>query len=237
MPKDKGQKGKQELKHYGDDLSYEAFKEHCENVPAVMEVMSQLLESLPDVWHYPAWRFNNRFDFERVKDWLRQIPDAREKLKFLYEIKTEFEQSRPSIESFSNIRSDIKLHFARNCDLEIEKIERLAALEQEEGRLQNSGSKERRDSDKSGTRYQNLLAIHYLLLYAKASCHNTKKAAFASFLTGYSENTFRQQWSNIHQKDERNKTWESDMRTVRDHFAALGLTEVVALIDNDLNSD
>ena len=90
---------------------------------------------------------------------------------------------------------------------------------------------------KGGTRDQSLLAIHYLLKFVKAKDNNTKKAGFASFLTGYSENTLRQSWSNIHRKgDEKNTSWESDMRIVRGHFEELGLSEVVKLIDSDLKS-
>ena len=90
---------------------------------------------------------------------------------------------------------------------------------------------------KGGTRYQSILAIHYLLKCVKVKDNNTKKADFASFLTGYSENTLRQNWSNIHRKgDEKNTSWENDMRIVREHFEALGLSEVVKLIDSDLTS-
>jgi len=71
----------------------------------------------------------------------------------------------------------------------------------------------------------------------KVKENNTKKAGFASFLTGYSDNTLRQSWSNIHRKgDEKDPSWESDMRIVRGHFEELGLSEVVKLIDNDLES-
>lgn len=90
---------------------------------------------------------------------------------------------------------------------------------------------------KGGTRYQSLLGIHYLFKCLKVKDNNTKKASFASFLTGYSENTLRQSWSNIHRKgDEKNSSWESDMGIVRRHFEELGLSEVVKLIDSDLES-
>jgi hypothetical protein len=90
---------------------------------------------------------------------------------------------------------------------------------------------------KGGTQYQNQLAVHYLLLYTRANTHNTKKAKFSSFLTGYGEEGFRRQWSNIHGKsDESGQIWEKDMKIVRSYFEELGLTEVVKLIDNDLDS-
>lgn len=90
---------------------------------------------------------------------------------------------------------------------------------------------------KGGTRYQNQLAIHYLLRALNANENNTKKAKFASFLTGFSENTLRQNWSNIHRKsDEKDIGWENDLRAVRAHCVDLGLTGVVNLIDADLGS-
>jgi hypothetical protein len=90
---------------------------------------------------------------------------------------------------------------------------------------------------KGRTRYQALLTVHYLLTSLGAIENNTKKAEFASFLTGFSENTLRQDLSNIHRKaDDNGAVWESDMKTVRRHFEELGLSDVVELIDNDLNS-
>jgi hypothetical protein len=88
---------------------------------------------------------------------------------------------------------------------------------------------------KGGTRYQNLLALYYLLQHAETNCHNTKKAEFASFLTGFSENTLRQQWSNIHsKKNENGVDWKADMKTIRRYFEDLGLGQVVRRIDDDL---
>ncbi len=86
-----------------------------------------------------------------------------------------------------------------------------------------------------GTHYQSLLAIHYLLKSASAKENNTKKAQFARFLTGFSDETFRQTWSNIHgKKDQNGVNWEADMKTVRAYFEDLGLAAAVHLIDEDL---
>jgi hypothetical protein len=88
---------------------------------------------------------------------------------------------------------------------------------------------------KGGTRYQNLLALHYFLRQSVPTCPNTKKARFGSFLTGFSENTMRQQWSNIHsKKNENGVEWEADMKIVRGYFEEVGLSDVVGLIDEDL---
>src|SRR5205085_2802880 len=118
------------------------------------------------------------------------------------------------------------LSHVRHVNSEIEKLE---TPDEEKATASNKRMN-------GGTHYQNLLAIYYLLQYAKANCHNTKKAKFASFITGFSNNTLRQQWSNIHwKKDEKGLDWESDMKIVRGYFEELGLPEVVKSIDNDLN--
>lgn len=98
--------------------------------------------------------------------------------------------------------------------------------------------KKKSTKDETGrTRNRALLTIHYLLKSLRAKENNTKKSAFASFLTGYSEHTLRQDWSNIHGKaDENGTAWENDMRFVRRHFEELGLSDIVELINKDLNS-
>ena len=71
----------------------------------------------------------------------------------------------------------------------------------------------------------------------QVDCSNIQKARFASFLTGFSDNTLRQQWSNIHwKKNENGVVWSEDMRTIREYFEGIGLTKVVADIDSDLDN-
>lgn len=72
-----------------------------------------------------------------------------------------------------------------------------------------SGSRTSEKRNQGGSRYQVLLAIHYFLKSAGSESSNTKKADFASFLTGFSKNTLRQQWSNIHARGgEDGVAWE-----------------------------
>jgi hypothetical protein len=88
---------------------------------------------------------------------------------------------------------------------------------------------------KGGTRYQTILALHYFLQHTGANCHNTQKARFGSFLTGFSQNTLRQQWSNIHSKrNENGVEWQADMKIIRGHFEDLGFTDIVRQIDDEL---
>ena len=174
------------------------------------------------------------FDFGgKVKPHLETLPDDVARLKYLYDIKAEYEQTiHPSHEW-------TRPTFAEQCSIEIRKIKARMELEKTpsaEIAVRSKGGREQRG--RGGTQYQNLLAVHYLLLHARANSNNTEKAKFASFLTGYSGNTLRQQWSNIHRKaEESGQIWERDMRAVRGYFEALGLHEVTRLIDDDLNSE
>jgi hypothetical protein len=146
-------------------------------------------------------------------------------------------------EDWNNVRFFSSLH---------QEIERCGSLIYLEGLSHNivpktvqakaSGEEEGDDTKaekrkKGGTHYQNLLAIHYLLRFMEVDCSNIQKAKFASFLTGFSDNTLRQQWSNIHWKrDENGVGWSEDMRTIREYFEGIGLTQIVAKIDSDLDN-
>jgi hypothetical protein len=79
------------------------------------------------------------------------------------------------------------------------------------------------------------LALNYLLTCAKANCHNTEKAKFISFLTGFSENTITQKLSKLHEKADLNfVNYEKDMKIIHKYFENLGLPDISNQIDNDL---
>jgi hypothetical protein len=168
----------------------------------------------------------NKFDTTKVKQHLETLPDDKSRVLYLDELKTEYEQEDTGWGGF-----EWGISFPKWCELEIKRLERRMKLERSGSK---SVSKEKRA--KGGTHYQNLLALYYLLHYLRADDNATSKAKFASFLTGFSENTFRQQWSTVHwKKDKDGVAWEDDMKIVRSFFRELGLSEVVKLIDNDLN--
>jgi len=173
---------------------------------------------------------DNRFDFEKVKQHLETLPDDKARVLYLDELKTEYEQADTGNTGWEVLDWG-GISFSKQCDLEIKKLERRIKLER-------SGSKpiSKEKRAKGGTHYQNLLAMYYMLHYLRADGNATSKAKFASFLTGFSEHTFRQQWSTVHwKKDKDGVAWEDDMKIVRSFFRELGLPEVVKIIDNDLN--
>lgn len=92
-----------------------------------------------------------------------------------------------------------------------------------------------KQKDKDLTLDRAVLIFSYLLNYAKANAHNTEKAEFISFLTGFSKNTIVQKLSKLHEKADLNFVgYEKDMKTVRKYIEKLGLSEITKAIDNDL---
>lgn len=185
----------------------------------------------------PQPAHESKYDWVKVKQQLEALPDIHEQLRYLDEVKTEYEQNavRGGLMAW-DFGGIYEASFGEKCDLEIRKLERELKRQKDLGLLsaKNRNSKEKRA--KGGTHYQNLLALYYLLHYLRADDNATSKAKFASFLTGFSEHTFRQQWSNVHwKKDKDGVSWEDDMKIVRNFFRELGLSEVVKLIDNDLH--
>jgi len=90
---------------------------------------------------------------------------------------------------------------------------------------------------KGGSHYQNLLAIHYLFEYLKVKNNKKARSRFASFLTGFSQNTLYNDSLNIHNKQDIDGVeWEKDMEIVRDFFEDIGLAEITRMIENDLES-
>lgn len=210
-----------------------------------------------------------------MKEHLTTLRSNRERLEFLLEIQTEYDQL--DIDSKYDVDELMPPTFSGKCDMEIKKIKSLMEVDNVtqrsignqqthylridpldrhllEGRDRYGGFQpirrgfvptpeteseaKKNIKERRGSQYQIALAMYYLLQYTKANCPNTKKAKFVSFLTGYSENTLRQQWSNIHsKKNEDGVSWENDMKVVRNYFQELGLTEIVKMIDNDLEFD
>lgn len=81
-----------------------------------------------------------------------------------------------------------------------------------------------------------VLFFYYLFIYFKVNAHNTKKADIVSFLTGFDNESTRQQFSNVFKKANINfDGFADDMKIVRALFQKLNLTQVFTLIDNDLD--
>ena len=146
------------------------------------------------------------------------------KFKIVYEADTN--------EGFIQMESASEDSFLRKLEREIKKREELIALHQS---TRSGDVIVEKEKHTDLTLERAVLAMNYLLRFAKVNCHNTDKAKFISFLTGYSENTIAQKFSTLHKKEDANFTaYEKDMKVIRKYFEKLGLNEIVKMIDNDL---
>lgn len=179
-----------------------------------------------DVYYDEGGTSRRKDEFEKALEHLETLPTYEEKIAYLIQEKTKSEQAENELTwTFDGEKS-----FAEKCALEIEKLRQLKQL--------NTKSKQNADSTK---KHQDLtldratLALNYLLTHAKANCHNTEKAKFISFLTGYSEKQIAQKLSKLHKKEDENYTaYQRDMKIISQYFAKLGLINITNQIKNDL---
>jgi hypothetical protein len=170
----------------------------------------------------------DRFDFDKMKLHLETLTDIKAKIKYLIEIKTEYQQQ----DVLTQIQGD---WFDDKCDKEIKKLKKLMALDSSD-KTQSEAQGQPVNHSPEHTTARQVLAIYFLLQYTKTDCPNTAKADFIAFLTNKSRERIRQFLSGLYKSKNENYTkWEKDMRYVRAHFEALGLTEIVKMIDNELN--
>lgn len=165
--------------------------------------------------------------FEEVLEHLETLPAYKEKISYLIQRKTTYEQNKRGLDWNINHEKT----FDEKCQLEIDKLQKLMRLEATPKQA-NDGIKKHKDL----TLDRVALAMNYLLTSAKANCHNTEKAKFISFLTGYSEKQIAQKLSKLHKKEDENYTaYEKDMKLINQYFTKLGLTEITNQIEKDLN--
>jgi hypothetical protein len=181
------------------------------------------------------------FTVSRLNKFLPTLSGERERLAYLIRLRDAYmnrdEDERAKVRSNGTWLIKEGKGFSSRLQSLINTLEQTVSLQSKPQDESDKSKKQKERRDRGGTHYQNLLAIDYLLWYAKANGPNTQKAKFASFLTGYGEESFRRQWSNIQQKaDESGRIWEMDMGMVRAYFEKLGLSEIVKRIDNDLAS-
>lgn len=188
----------------------------------------KLQENL-DVYEHEEVETPSRQDpFDEVLAHLETLPTYKEQIAYLIQVKTKSEQK-----GGLDWRMPGEKSFAEQCQLEIEARRQLKQLE---AKPERSADSVKKHSDLTLDRAA--LALNYLLTCAKANCHNTEKAKFISFLTGYSEKQIAQRLSRLHKKEDENYTaYERDMKIISQYFAKLGLKEITNQIEKDLKSE
>ncbi len=178
-------------------------------------------------------------NYDKMLEHLETLPNLSAKIEYLERERIEFEKyDDPDTLS---IIANLPDSFYWMLKAEIKYLKELEILELNKIKTENNLSVKPNDKEILINKHKDLtldratLAMNYLLRFAKANGHNTDKARFISFLTGYSENTIAQKFSTLHKKEDADFTaYEKDMNIIRKYFEKLGLNEIVKMIDNDL---
>ncbi|MDX1943186.1 MAG: hypothetical protein SFU99_21660 [Saprospiraceae bacterium] len=174
-----------------------------------------------------AKRKNYEDDLNKVLKHLNTINDLKEKIKYLIEVKTRYDQNEDDFSHWG-------ITFSQQCQFEIDKYLSFLDLEGTPIELPNP----------EFTTARQVLALYYLLNYAKATTATADKtnfARFTQFLTGKEagNSTIRntniyKRWKDVFSNSERKNI--QDLQYIRPFFEKLGLLEVVKMIDNDINN-
>ena len=188
-----------------------------------------------------------RFDFELIKEHLKTLQSNNSRIVYLIEAKTDYEQRKNEINYEST-------NFVGKCNSEIEKLKQLIQLEagSEQKEIvtkdavqtnEKIGERETRQKALGLTLDRAVWAISYLFESAETKCHNTEKAKFISFMTGFSETKIAQSFSRIEriksemeEKTETSKKNSDDYKIIRKLFETLNLTEIQKQIDKDFGN-
>lgn len=201
-------------------------RQRDEQINICCREISKLQDNLDIEWEEIATT-KRKDAFAEILKHLETLPTEKERIAFLIQEKTKDEQS-----SFSNDWDKLlgEKTLAEKCELEINKRKELLKLEGIQ-----TAPKDNVKKHKDLTLDRATLALNYLLTHAKANCHNTEKAKFISFLTGYSEKQIAQKLSKLHKKEDENYiAYQRDLKIISQYFAKLGLTNITSQIENDL---
>lgn len=167
------------------------------------------------------------YDFKAVLAHLETLETLREKVAYLIEQRVSYQQSTQKSFDFDNP------NFADKCNLEIEKLEKLARLKSIPQKTEQKTVEVAKNKDLTVDRTIFLLNR---LIPSFSDCDATKKAEFINFLTGFDYETIRQRFSSIHKKDyEKPQAFKKDMEIVCKYLEILGLTNVISEIKKDLD--
>ncbi len=169
--------------------------------------------------------------FDEILEYTKTLSTDEEKIKYLIIEKTKYEQSSEWIKKRSG------LAVGEQCELEINKLKRIAELEANKDvsivNTDKSNAQLKKHHDLTLDRA--VLAISYLLDELSVKCKLSKKKEFMDFITPYSPNTIKTKLENLHDKQERNFIeYEKDLEVISKYFENLGLAKIVEKIKKDL---
>ncbi len=168
----------------------------------------------------------NPYDFGKILEHLESLTTFQEKISFLIEKRVVYQQNRNLNFEWGGPT------FAEKCNLEIEKLEKLARLTPKP-----KGEPPEPGKHRDARLERVVLTLNYLLDGAGVSetCQKSKRINFIDFVSPYSRNTIKPQLDKLHEKASENPfEYKEDMKMIRGYFEALGLNEIVKQIDRDL---
>lgn len=200
-----------------------------------------------------SFNFNSEDVLERVLSHCNEIPDTAEQIDYLEWVLKEHKQWRRS-EGLAgktapiNLReaqinkgliqrkalSELHRRIAKNIETEIKYKKSLLKRQSDTSSKNLHKSNEQVTYSLEHTTARQVLAIHYLMKYCKTSqASNADVARFIEFLTSKNyKNIYKRVCNPLGSRD---KELNEDLRFVRAFFEKLGLSEIVRMINNEIN--
>lgn len=190
-------------------------------------------------------RLNLKYNFDKLKGFLDQVPDIVERLKVLHTLKYDFEREIEQINGMPYTKDYLQsgiYSFNKSCQSEIEKLTTLMQLETLS--KQTAGDQATPPKAREGMNSERAyLFFEYLFTFINATANKTKRHRAIELLTGYKigqlnklPSWFEKEKLQVEEKTEVNKKFSEDMNEVRKLFILLGLNEIAGRVDKDLGN-
>jgi hypothetical protein len=178
-----------------------------------------------------------KFDFAKVKQHLETLPDEKAQIKYLIEIKAEYDQQNHSMAKWGRDFSDL-------CDIEIKKIRDVHLLNSpNEKQVETKPNKRNADF----TTARQVLAIRYMLTALNATLDvKAAEIRFAEFITGKNLDAVKEAITELKERDNAPdkrsskvkartpKTQKQDLNFIRAYFKELKIDVILKYIDEDI---
>jgi hypothetical protein len=173
---------------------------------------------------------NTEYDFVSVKEHLKALPDLKAQIKFLTEIKTEYQQNRTGWEIA------IGTPFDQQCELEINKLDKIFKLEQ-------STPTKAKPQLGGYTNSQLVLIFYYFFkqngLEPRVSIDISPMAKFIHLITGrefkgVTSSDFYKKLQTV-PNFKSDKELINDLEAIKPLFKMVQLNEVVKMIENEID--
>lgn len=184
------------------------------------------------------------YDFEEIKEYLETLPDPKEKIKFLVEIKTQYNQNLVDLNLWEE--EDEESKFILMCEMEISKIKELLSLEQLQTQIPLEQLSTPPDTKFQLGRYTNsqiVLIFYYFFKHSRLEPRvNIDIAPIAKFihliigkeLTSITNSDFYKKLQAA-PNFKTDKELINDLEAIKPLFKKVLLNEIVKMIENEID--